>query len=111
MAGRYLKRPTSNAISNALRYTKYWLRVSGESADEGMLIKIEDNGQGFPQSMLEIQGEYFYPESGFLNNNTGLGLYFAQVVLDLHNHDGRQGRVELSNGGVLGDGCCTILLP
>jgi signal transduction histidine kinase len=101
----------SNAISNALRYTKDWLRVSAETTDGGVLIKVEDNGQGFPQSMLENQGEYFNPESGFLNNNTGLGLYFTQVVLDLHKHDGRQGRVELANGGVLGGGCCSILLP
>ena len=101
----------SNAISNALRYTKDWLRVSAEATDEGLVICVEDNGSGFPESMLENQGEYFRPESGFLNNNTGLGLYFTQVVLDLHKHDGRQGRVTLANGGVLGGGCCRILLP
>lgn len=101
----------SNAISNALRYTKDWLRVSAETTDEGLVITVEDNGRGFPESMLEKQGEFFHPESGFLNNNTGLGLYFTQVVLDLHKHDGKRGRVTLSNGGVLQGGCCRILLP
>ncbi len=101
----------SNAISNALRYTRDWLRVTAESTDEGLVISVEDNGSGFPQSMLDDQGEYFHPESGFLNNNTGLGLYFTKIVLDLHNHDGKQGGVTLSNGGILEGGCCQILLP
>jgi two-component system, OmpR family, sensor histidine kinase SenX3 len=101
----------SNAISNALRYTKDWLRVTAQATDEGLVITVEDNGSGFPPSMLENQREYFHPESGFLNNNTGLGLYFTQVVLDLHNHDGQRGCVTLSNGGILGGGCCQILLP
>ncbi|MCU7844035.1 MAG: HAMP domain-containing histidine kinase [Candidatus Thiodiazotropha sp. (ex Monitilora ramsayi)] len=101
----------SNAISNALRYTKDWLRVTAEASEEGLVISVEDNGGGFPQSMLDNQGEFFHPESGFLNNNTGLGLYFTQVVLDLHKHDGKQGSVSLSNGGILGGGCCRILLP
>ncbi len=101
----------SNAINNALRYTKDWLRISAETTDEGLVISVEDNGNGFPESMLAKQLEFFRPESGFLNNNTGLGLYFTQVVLDLHKHDSKQGRVTLSNGGVMGGGCCSILLP
>jgi two-component system, OmpR family, sensor histidine kinase SenX3 len=101
----------SNAINNALRYTKDWLRVSAETTDEGLVITVEDNGSGFPESMLEKPVEFFHPESGFLNNNTGLGLYFTQIVLDLHKHDNKQGRVTLSNGGVMGGGCCSILLP
>ncbi len=101
----------SNAINNAMRYTNDWLRISAQTTNEGLAITVEDNGDGFPKSMLEKQGEFFRPESGFLNNNTGLGLYFTQVVLDLHQHDDKQGKVTLSNGGVLGGGSCSILLP
>jgi K+-sensing histidine kinase KdpD len=101
----------SNAINNAMRYTNDWLRISTETTDNGLIITVEDNGDGFPASMLDKQGEFFRPESGFLNNNTGLGLYFTKVVLDLHKHEDRQGEVTLSNGGTLGGGCCNILLP
>jgi K+-sensing histidine kinase KdpD len=100
-----------NAINNAMRYTKDWLRVSTQTTDDGLVITVEDNGDGFPESMLAKQGEFFRPESGFLNNNTGLGLYFTQVVLDLHKHEDKRGGVALSNGGVLGGGNCSILIP
>ncbi len=100
-----------NAINNAMRYTKDWLRISTETTDDGLVISVEDNGTGFPETMLDNQEEYFHPESGFLNNNTGLGLYFTQVVLDLHQHEDKTGKVTLTNGGTLGGGCCNILLP
>jgi hypothetical protein len=72
---------------------------------------VEDNGQGFPPFMLEQQAEFLRPESGFLNNNTGLGLYFTQQVLELHQHDDLHGRVLLENEASLGGGRLSILLP
>ena len=100
-----------NAISNALRYTKDKLLITAAESKQGLTIVVEDNGSGFPPFMLEQQAEFQRPESGFLNNNTGLGLYFTQQVLDMHGHDDLRGRVELSNGGTLGGGRLTILLP
>jgi two-component system sensor histidine kinase SenX3 len=100
-----------NAISNALRYTKDKLRASARATEEGLEISVEDNGSGFPTSMLADQDDLARPATGFLNNNTGLGLYFTQVVLDLHRHDERRGRVELSNEAALGGGRLSLLLP
>jgi K+-sensing histidine kinase KdpD len=100
-----------NAISNALRYTRDKLLIRADSSQAGLSIAVEDNGQGFPPFMLEQQAEFLRPESGFLNNNTGLGLYFTQQVLELHQHDNLQGRVLLENEGALGGGRLSILLP
>jgi K+-sensing histidine kinase KdpD len=100
-----------NAISNALRYTKDRLLISAAKTDDGLTIRVEDNGRGFPEFMLDQQSEFLRPESGFLNNNTGLGLYFTMQVLELHQHDNLTGRVELENGGTLGGGRLSILLP
>lgn len=100
-----------NAISNALRYTKDRLLITAEATDNGLTIAVEDNGKGFPAFMLEQQAEFLRPELGFLNNNTGLGLYFTKQVLDMHTHDDLQGRVELTNDGALGGGRLAILLP
>jgi signal transduction histidine kinase len=100
-----------NAISNALRYTQDKLLISAAASDHGLVISVEDNGKGFPAFMLDQQAEFLRPESGFLNNNTGLGLYFTQQVLELHQHDGLQGRVALANDGVLKGGQLTIVLP
>ncbi len=100
-----------NAISNALRYTRDRLLISAEASAEGLKIAVEDNGSGFPAYMLEQQAEFLRPESGFLNNNTGLGLYFTQQVLELHQHDDLHGSVVLDNGGGLSGGRFSILLP
>lgn len=100
-----------NAISNALRYTRDKLLIRADSSEAGLAIAVEDNGAGFPAFMLEQQAEFQRPESGFLNNNTGLGLYFTQQVLDMHEHDDLRGRVLLENQGALGGGRLSLLLP
>ncbi len=100
-----------NAISNALRYTRDRIRASARPTEGGLEILIEDNGTGFPAFMLEEQRDLARPSTGFLNNNTGLGLYFTQMVLDLHRHDKQCGQVVLSNDASLGGGRLTLLLP
>ncbi|MES9953305.1 MAG: HAMP domain-containing sensor histidine kinase [Candidatus Thiodiazotropha sp. 6PLUC2] len=101
----------SNAISNALRYTKDRIRISADSGNKGLRLAIEDNGQGYTKLMLEQQAAIKRPESGFLNNNTGLGIYFTKLVLDLHQHDDIYGKVAMQNGGELGGGQLFMTLP
>jgi signal transduction histidine kinase len=100
-----------NVLCNALRYTKDRVRAYAKKIEGGLEISIEDNGAGFPAFMLEEQRELSLPSTGFLNNNTGLGLYFTKRVLDLHRHDQRQGDVVLSNDAEIGGGKLTLLLP
>ncbi|MBT2988889.1 MAG: HAMP domain-containing histidine kinase [Candidatus Thiodiazotropha sp. (ex Ctena orbiculata)] len=100
-----------NAISNALRYTNDRIRLTAEASPRGLAIGVEDNGEGFPDAMLELQNGFMQPESGFLNNNTGLGLYFTQTVLDLHKHDGIHGQVKLANRVEESGGIFSIILP
>jgi signal transduction histidine kinase len=100
-----------NALANALRYTKDRVRAYARKTEAGLEISIEDNGDGFPAFMLNEQRALALPSTGFLNNNTGLGLYFSKRVLDLHKHDQRQGDVLLSNDAELGGGKLTLLLP
>ncbi|MES9850600.1 MAG: HAMP domain-containing sensor histidine kinase [Candidatus Thiodiazotropha sp. L084R] len=101
----------SNTISNALRYTKSRIHLSADSDNEGLHLTIEDDGQGYTQSMLDQQAALKQQESGFLNNNTGLGIYFTKLALDLHQHDGIYGKITMQNGGVLGGGQFLMTLP
>jgi K+-sensing histidine kinase KdpD len=100
-----------NAISNALRYTHDRIRLTAQASSQGLAIGVEDNGSGFPPGMLDKQGGFMNPESGFVNNNTGLGLFFTQTVLDLHRHDGVRGHVRLANRMDSPGGVFSILLP
>ncbi|MEW7974224.1 MAG: HAMP domain-containing sensor histidine kinase [Candidatus Thiodiazotropha endolucinida] len=100
-----------NAISNALRYTGDKIRLTAEASPQGLTIGVEDNGDGFPSNMLAQQSGFMNPESGFINNNTGLGLFFTQTVLDMHQHDGIRGHVALANQAETGGGVFSVLLP
>ncbi|MET0066413.1 MAG: HAMP domain-containing sensor histidine kinase [Candidatus Thiodiazotropha sp.] len=100
-----------NALNNALRYTRDCIRLTAQCNDDGLLLVVEDNGEGFAQFMLDQQESACRVESGFVNNNTGLGIYFTQVALDMHRHGEKRGRVNLENGGELGGGRFLILLP
>jgi len=60
--------------------------------------------------MIEQQGDYVLGLNQS-SGSTGLGLYFAARIAELHERDGRRGRIELGNGGPLGGGEFRIYLP
>jgi K+-sensing histidine kinase KdpD len=100
-----------NAINNAIRYTKSRIRIAARSTSEGLQLAVEDNGLGFTPSMLEQQVVTLQEESGFINNNTSLGIYFTKLALDMHQHDGLSGKIAMQNGGELGGGQFFMSLP
>jgi signal transduction histidine kinase len=98
----------THAINNAIRYTYDKIRLAFEARADTLTIRIEDNGSGFPATMLTEPGA---TGVDFRTGSTGLGLHFAREVAALHHHDGRQGSVRLENGGALGGGCFILELP
>jgi K+-sensing histidine kinase KdpD len=101
----------ANAINNALRYTSDRIHLHAESTINGLSIAVEDNGDGFPSSMLAQQNGLINAESGFISNNTGLGLFFTQTVLNLHQYNGKSGRVSLANQVRCKGGVFSVVVP
>jgi signal transduction histidine kinase len=99
-----------NAINNAARYTKNILLVTAEERQGYLVMSVNDNGPGFPESML-VAGEHQGHGINFSSGNTGLGLYFTSKVAEMHRNKGKKGRIELANGYLLGGGCFSIMLP
>lgn len=102
----------NNVINNTVRYTHTKLTISAlMDADGYLVINVEDDGKGYPSSMLEEQS--FAP--GKLNlgtGNTGLGLYFSSMVAKAHLNKGRSGYIKISNDSRYeGGGKFTIYLP
>ncbi|GAB6042735.1 sensor histidine kinase [Endothiovibrio diazotrophicus] len=100
----------NNALDNAVRYTKDKLRLAAEVEGDFLVIHLEDNGRGFPESMC-VSGA---PDGGGVNFNsgrTGLGLYFSSMVAEVHTNREHKGYIAQSNGGVLGGGVFSIYLP
>ncbi|NYE63439.1 signal transduction histidine kinase [Duganella sp. 1224] len=99
-----------HAINNAVRYTRDRIRLSIAVDGEYLELRVEDNGAGFPASMLEC-GASAKAAINFLSNSSGLGLYFSSEVAKMHKHRQRSGSIALENGGALGGGCFILRLP
>ena len=109
----------SHAINNAIHYTCDTVRLAIRvTADNWLELRVEDNGPGYPPSMLKAgafatrdKDELQAGGINFLTNSTGLGLYFSSEVARMHQHRERRGTLRLENGGRYGGGCFILNLP
>lgn len=100
-----------NALNNACSYTQDKIRIAAQVQDGALVLRVEDNGRGYPAQML--QGNDLGTSKGvnFSNGSTGLGFYFSAQVAQLHQNNGRLGTLTISNGGTYGGGCFVVSLP
>lgn len=100
----------NNAIGNAERYTRSRIHLSADIVDEYLVIRVEDDGDGFPQAMLELQHDPS-PSQGFSRGRTQLGLFFSSQVAGIHCNGERKGYVRMQNRCNLDGGCFSLCLP
>jgi len=100
----------NNILNNAYRYARDQLRLIAEEKEGFLVLTVQDNGSGYPDSMLRSTKQAIRGTS-FRTGSTGLGLYFASIVAGLHKNRGRSGYIEIRNGCDLGGGCFSIYLP
>jgi signal transduction histidine kinase len=106
---RYLvESALTNALHNALRYAARRIQLSAREEDGYLVLQIEDDGPGFPATVLE-QGAAPLPNGA--GGSTGLGLYFSRTAAAAHQRQGRQGLVKIENGGALGGAVFALWLP
>ena len=104
----------SHAVNNAVNYTRDRIRLALRQEGDLLEIRVEDNGDGYPQALLDAGAEAMSGVASgvdFRTNSAGLGLYFAREVARMHRHRGQHGAVRLENGGTLGGGCFILTLP
>lgn len=82
-----------NALHNALGFARTRITLSAEQEGEFLVFRISDDGPGFPQALLNDNFEA--PRAS--QQGTGLGLYFANSVAQVHENKGRIGKVALAN--------------
>ena len=100
----------NDAVANALRYCKQQVLISVKSDNNELLIEVHDDGSGFPDFMLQHDSiDMNSPD--LANNHTGLGIFFAKLIANAHNTQGRSGKVTLHNGGRVGGGVFLLALP
>lgn len=99
-----------NAINNAMRYTRDRIVIGAEELDKKLVLRIEDNGSGYPCQLIRQQ-DNLARGVNFHEGNTGLGFYFSTLVARMHRNHGYVGELELQNGGSLGGACFILRLP
>jgi K+-sensing histidine kinase KdpD len=101
-----------STIGNATRYAHSKILVSAVQEHEELVIRVEDDGEGFAepllQSFLEAQKTSREP---IMSGRTRLGLYFAARIAQLHHNSDRCGFIHLSNGHYLSGACFELHLP
>ncbi|MBU2874477.1 sensor histidine kinase [Marinobacter salexigens] len=100
----------NNIINNAIRYTTSQIKLSARESEGYLVIRVEDDGKGYPKSMQHT-GTQSFKSLDFNTGNTSLGLFFVSAVADLHSEGDRNGCIRLHNGGELGGGVFEIWLP
>ena len=99
-----------NALNNAYNYTTDKIRVAARIQDGMLEIRVEDNGKGYPESLL-LESIAENKGISFATGSTGLGFYFSSQVAGMHRNAGKQGALTIENGGAYGGGCFVLTLP
>lgn len=84
----------SNAVHNACRSARAHVRLSAREQNKMLVLEVADDGPGFPSDILANEGKL--PASAS-NRGTGLGLYLARRIAELHKLKERHGHIELGN--------------
>lgn len=84
----------ANALHNACRFARARVGLAVYENDKMLVFEIADDGCGFPESVLAEGG--MSPSSPSVRG-TGLGLYLARKIAEMHLLEGRKGYIELSN--------------
>ena len=100
----------ANVINNSIRYARSAIHLEALMDGEQLCIAISDDGQGYPSQMIEKQSEYVLGID-MSTGSTGLGLYFGERIARLHQRNGIEGHIELTNERRLGGGEFRIWLP
>ncbi len=100
----------NSIVNNAFRHAHAKVVVTCEVRDGYTVFSIVDDGAGYAPKLLAADLDQ-PGMTAYRHGNTGLGLYFARRIAAMHEHRGRQGRVELRNAADHGGGCFELWLP
>lgn len=102
----------ANILTNSIRYTSDRLTFSVLESNGGLSIRITDNGQGYPEKMMNFMGTgESQGDLNFQTGSTGLGLFFCNQIARMHTHGDKEGYIRLSNHPDHGGAVFELWLP
>ncbi|BFM48088.1 HAMP domain-containing sensor histidine kinase [Marinomonas sp. THO17] len=101
---RLMTAVVSTGVYNAFRYAKSSILLSAYKEDQYLIITVEDDGPGFNE-------DEEHHLDALLDDNTGLGLYFAELSANAHSKNNKLGFTRKSQSTRLGGACLSIHIP
>ena len=107
-----LEKIMSNLLSNALKFTPTGghIDVTLDVVDKQVRISVADTGKGIPENQLENVFKRYYQldnqTKAVVNWGTGIGLYYARRLAELHHGSLTASNREQATGAVF-----TLVLP
>ncbi len=99
----------NNILVNAAKYTAKSIQIKVEKKDGFLVIRVIDDGSGYPEAMIREPQAYRKPID-FFSGSTNLGLLFASQIAAMHRRDETEGHISVENLAV-GGGCFSLYLP
>jgi len=100
----------NDVVINAMRYSQNKILLSVYTQNKQLVFKVEDDGPGYPQSMLDANNINMQ-DYNIGQGRTGLGLFFARLIAQAHTKGETKGTISLENGGSLGGSIFILTLP
>ncbi len=101
----------ANIMNNLYVYAKSKVAIAAWQENQNFVLQIKDDGLGYPAEMFLMSAHDVQKRFSFKSSNTGLGLYFSRVAAEMHQNNGKKGYITISNDGIDGGGCFSIVLP
>ena len=100
----------NNILGNSIRYSKNKVLVTVKFEDGFNVFQIDDDGDGYPQSMLEDPASLINRVDKN-TSSTNLGLFYSAIIAEEHQRLGKSGTIQLLNKQLLNGGCFQFKLP
>ncbi len=97
-------------LNNAQRYTRQKILFSAKQESQFLILCIEDDGEGYPEAFFQTQ-DNVQSQVNFNKGSTGLGLFFAQTIAEMHSNENKHGSIAIDNKSTLGGARFRLFLP
>ena len=83
-----------NILDNAVKYSDHGgqIQILLQRGENELSCHVIDQGKGFPQDVLDHPFSFFEPGEQHIDQNAGLGLALANLIMDAH-----EANIEISN--------------
>ncbi len=100
-----------NIMNNLYIYAESKIEIAAWQENQTFILQIKDDGPGYPEEMFDVSTRDAQKRFSFKSSSTGLGLFFSEMAAEMHQNNGKTGYITMSNDGIDGGGCFSIVLP